>query len=54
MKTILKVPGTNRVEIYGKSTDEKPMNFANASVFYEMDTKKVFLFDAEAMEWLEQ
>ena len=54
MMTILKVPGTNRVEIYGKSTDEKPLQYANASLFYEMDTKKVFFFDEADKVWLEQ
>ncbi|MBO5953369.1 MAG: hypothetical protein J6Q53_04515 [Oscillospiraceae bacterium] len=44
-----------RVEYYGKSSDTKPVNgVKNADVFYEMDTKKVFLFDADASVWLEQ
>jgi hypothetical protein len=38
----------------GLSTDEKPINVANASVFYEMDTKKLFLFDEQNQVWLEQ
>lgn len=43
------------LELYGKSTDEKPVyNIPNASVFYEMDTKKLFMFDADSMTWLEQ
>lgn len=43
------------LELYGKSTDEKPVyNIPNASVFYEMDTKKVFMFDGDTMTWLEQ
>lgn len=54
MMTILKVPGSNRVEIHGKSTDEKPLTYANASVFYEMDTGNVFMFDAEDKVWIEQ
>lgn len=46
-------------EYYGKSTDQKPVDgVKNASVFYEMDTKKVFMFDADADTgsdpWLEQ
>lgn len=42
-------------EFYGLSTDEKPTeNVVNASIFYEMDTQKVFLFDEENKEWLEQ
>ena len=41
-------------DFIGLSTDEKPVNVANASTFYEMDTKKLFLFDAENKVWLEQ
>lgn len=42
--------------IDGKSTDEKPVgkDVPNGSVFYEMDTGKVFKFDAEARVWIEQ
>lgn len=44
-----------RGELYGKSTDTKPVNGVNNSdIFYEMDTKKVFLFDKDASVWLEQ
>lgn len=44
-----------RDEYYGKSTDAKPVDGVNnADIFYEMDTKKVFLFDAENKTWLEQ
>ena len=42
------------VDMYGLSTDEKPTNVGNASTFYEMDTKKLFMFDAENDVWLEQ
>lgn len=38
---------------YGLSTDEKPMDANNGSKYIEMDTDKVFLFDAEGAEWLE-
>lgn len=41
-------------EIYGLSGDEKPADVLNASVFYEMDTKKMYLFDGENGLWLEQ
>ena len=42
-------------EYYGKSTDQKPVyGVMNASVFYEMDTKKVFMLDADTGTWLEQ
>lgn len=46
---------TKRVEYYGTSTDTKPVDGVNnADMFYEMDTKKLFLFDAENKKWLEQ
>lgn len=41
-------------DFIGLSTDEKPTNVSNASTFYEMDTKKLFLFDAQNKVWLEQ
>ena len=46
---------SKRSEYYGKSTDTKPTNgVLNADIFYEMDTKKIFLFDADDSAWLEQ
>lgn len=46
--------GNIHFDMYGLSTDEKPTDVENASTFYEMDTKKIFLFDAENHRWLEQ
>ena len=44
-----------RGEFYGKSSDTKPVNGVNnADLFYEMDTKKVFLFDEDGKTWIEQ
>lgn len=41
--------------IYGLSTDTKPTEkVENGTYFYEMDTKKVFMFDEENQQWLEQ
>ncbi len=40
-------------EYYGLSTDAKPTEIANGSVFFEMDTSKVYLYDAENAEWRE-
>lgn len=39
----------------GLSTDEKPTTdiVGNGSVFIEMDTSKVFLYDLDNMQWLE-
>lgn len=42
-------------EYYWLSTDEKPTEgVENADVGYEMDTKKVYLFDQANNVWLEQ
>ena len=55
MITKVKPVGNARAELYGLSTDEKPAeNVVNASVFYEMDTKKVFMFDEQNKVWHEQ
>lgn len=48
------VYGVTPSEIYGLSTDTKPMDVNNASVFYEMDTGKLFLYDEQNQKWLEQ
>jgi hypothetical protein len=41
--------------MYGLSTDTKPTDCVeNAQYFYEMDTGKVFMFDAQNCQWLEQ
>lgn len=38
---------------FGKSTDVKPVSgVKNGAAFVEMDTKKLYLFDAEAVEWI--
>ena len=41
-------------ELYGLSTDTKPTDVVNASLFYEMDSKKIYLFDAANSLWIEQ
>ena len=53
-----------QAEYYGKSTDTKPIEGVNnADLFYEMDKTKnsegetvhrIFMFDADAKEWIEQ
>lgn len=42
--------GTNLV---GLSTDTKPLNVGNASIFIEMDTGTVYLYDADNRTWYE-
>ncbi len=50
-------PNKNYMEIYGLSTDEKPIekfhtvNIRNASTYYEMDTKKAYIYDEENHKW---
>lgn len=46
------VYGDTTLEIRGLSTDNKPVNnkIGNGSVFIEMDTLKVFMFDQENMQ----
>ena len=41
--------GTTTYEYRGLSTDKKPIeHVGNGSVFFEMDTCKVFMFDLES------
>ena len=48
------------MELYGLSEDSKPtgtfkgVKIENGSSFLEMDTSKVYLYDAENEEWKEQ
>lgn len=39
------------VELAGLSTDVKPTDCANGSVFIEMDTKKLYFFDETNSQW---
>lgn len=47
------------VTVYGLSTDTKPdstdsgLSIPNGSKFIEIDTKKVYMYDAENNQWLE-
>ena len=43
----------DRSEIYCLSTDQKPDYCGNGSVLIEMDTMKVYFFDAENRVWIE-
>ena len=45
------------LELCGLSTDTKPTEYngdkvSNGSTFYEMDTKNVYIYDAENSSWL--
>lgn len=53
-----KDPLKTSVELRGLSTDTKPTEIGskaidNGSVFIELDTGKVFLYDLESEEWKE-
>lgn len=46
------------IELRGLSTDTKPTSFddeviANGTVFIEIDTGKIFMYDAENQQWKE-
>jgi hypothetical protein len=47
---------TKETEFRGKSTDTKPIdvNIPNGSVFYEMDTQNVYMYDNEENTWILQ
>ena len=46
---------TREAELRGLSTDPKPViDVPNGSVFYEMDTVEVYMFDKENQKWLKQ
>ena len=49
-------PGNYINEYYGLSTDTKPTDpyLPNASIFYEMDTGDIYLYDAANEEWVLQ
>ncbi len=48
------IAGKGAAEKYfGLSTDTKPTEVANGSVFLEMDTSKLYLYDAQNAEWIE-
>lgn len=48
------------LEIVGLSTDAKPVEYfdtkyiVNGSYFYEMDTKKMYMYDEKNKAWLPQ
>ena len=40
--------------LFWLSTDEKPTDVLNGSMFVEMDTSKYYFFSGQTNEWLEQ
>jgi len=41
------------VELFGLSTDNKPIGFATGSIFFEVDTSKAYFYDEVSAEWIE-
>lgn len=52
---MITVVGTQTYEYRGNSTDPKPSGdyATNGSIFFEIDTCKVFMFDSESNTWVE-
>lgn len=52
-------PNRSYMELYGLSTDEKPIEkvgtifIGNASTLYTMDDKKTYMYDEENQKWWE-
>lgn len=52
-------PNRSYMELYGLSTDEKPIEkfgtiyIGNASTLYTMDDKKAYIYDEENHKWWE-
>lgn len=52
-------PNRSYMELYGLSTDEKPIKkmgtiyIGNASTLYTMDDKKFYMYDEENHQWHE-
>lgn len=52
LKQVTYSPDAKLIEAYGLSTDNKPTaNIANGSMFVEMNTGKIYFFDAEGGDW---
>lgn len=49
------ITSTYTYEFRGLSTDDKSKitNMTNGSIFFEMDTSKVYMYDAQNEQWRE-
>lgn len=45
-------PGNMAMPFFGLSTDKKPVGEYNGSLFMEMDTGRIFVWDAENQVWI--
>lgn len=50
---MLTVRGKDAHEYVCLSTDDKPVNVTNGSMCLEIDTGKIFAFDAQNQAWIE-
>lgn len=41
------------LDLHGVSTETKPVNVPNGSVYVEFDTSKLYFFNKDDAEWLE-
>ena len=47
------VKDKQEIELRGLSTDEKPINVENGTIFIEIDTGKIYMFDVVSKTWKE-
>ena len=51
----MKINGKQYAEFAGLSTDTKPtVGVATGSLFHEVDTTKIYAYDEDGEEWIEQ
>lgn len=53
MRVVIEDPSLNKpqVTIYGASSDTKPTNYADGSIFIETNTKDVYMYDEKNSTW---
>lgn len=40
-------------ELSGRSIDAKPVNVENGAIYHELDTGRIYRYDAENNKWME-
>lgn len=53
-KRVAYYPYNRTPELAGRSIDTKPTDVANGSEYTEIDTGRVYVFDAENKKWVER
>lgn len=57
LNTYMDAPSHAKMELVAKSTDSKPIKtfdgraIGNGSTLYEMDTKKIYIYDEDEHKW---